>query len=154
ELLSGKVSVRLKASDNFGVKSVYMRLNPAITPDVKPPLASWMTTQPPYEFKIDTSKYADGLYSLDAYAWDDLRNEQAAPRITVGFANQGTLNPVLSGGQPAQPPAPADDPLKETAPPQSKTDESDKTTAQVNNDSQDKNQDKSDNKGQVQNKNP
>jgi LysM repeat protein len=93
--LSGQVDVRLEARDDFGVKYVFLRLNPAITPDVKPPLASWMTNQPPYEFKLDTSKYEDGLYVLDAYTWDAQENEESAPRLTVGFFNH-SLNPTTN----------------------------------------------------------
>jgi LysM repeat protein len=98
--LSGQIKVQLEARDDFGVKYVFLRLNPAITPDVKPALASWMTNQPPYEFSLDTSKYADGLYVLDAYTWDDKENEESAPRLTVGFYNHG-LNPT--GFQPTAP---------------------------------------------------
>lgn len=88
--LSGVAKIRLEAGDNFGVKYVFLNLNSAITPDIKPPLASWMTNRPPYEFSLDTSRFEDGLYVLDAYAWDDMENERNAPRLTIGFFNSST----------------------------------------------------------------
>lgn len=125
--LSGEVTVRLQARDDFGVKYVFMRLNPAITPDAKNALASWMTNRPPYEFKLDTSKYPDALYVLDAYAWDAMENEESAPRLTVGFYNHNVNATPFQGGDgnvttppatptPAPTPAPANTPAPKPTP--------------------------------------
>lgn len=95
QTMGGVAKFRLEAADNFGVKYVFLNLNTAIAPDVKPPVASWMTNRPPYEFSVDTSKFADGLYVLDAYAWDDMENERNALRLTLNFLNHGTKQPVV-----------------------------------------------------------
>ena len=95
ETLSGVTKFRLEAADDFGVKYVFLNLNTAIAPDVKPPVASWMTNRPPYEFSIDTSKYEDGMYVLDAYAWDDMENERNALRLNVSFANHGSVKVAI-----------------------------------------------------------
>ncbi len=87
--LSGTAKLQLSAGSDFGVKYVFLNVNSAIAPDIKPPLASWMTNRPPYEFSLDTSRFKDGLYVLDAYAWDAMDNERLAPRLTVGFYNHG-----------------------------------------------------------------
>ena len=89
--LSGITKFRLEAADDFGVKYVFLNLNTAIAPDIKPPLASWMTNRPPYEFSLDTTKFKDGTYVLDAYAWDDMDNERNALRLTIKLANQTEL---------------------------------------------------------------
>jgi hypothetical protein len=91
--VSGPVTVRLNAKDDFGVKYVFLRLNSAIMPDEKGSLASWMTNRPPYEFTLDTGKFDDGDYIFDAYAWDAQNNEENAPRLSVKFRNHG-MNPT------------------------------------------------------------
>jgi LysM repeat protein len=105
--LSGRANIRLEASDNFGVKYVFLTLNSAITPDKKPVLASWMTNRPPYEFSIDTTRYKDGMYVLDALAFDAADNERNAPRLTVGFFNSAPEAPVApETSAPSETPAP------------------------------------------------
>jgi LysM repeat protein len=99
--LSGTAKIQLSAGSDFGVKYVFLNVNSAITPDVKPPLASWMTNRPPYEFSLDTTRFKDGLYVLDAYAWDAMDNERLAPRLTVGFYNHGLNATTLQNPAPA-----------------------------------------------------
>ena len=113
ENLSGIAKVRLSTGSDFGIKYVFLNVNSAIAPDVKPPLASWMTNRPPYEFSLDTTRFKDGMYVLDAYAWDAMENERLAPRLTVGFFNHG-LNATT---------------LQETAPATSNTNTADTQTA-------------------------
>lgn len=111
--LSGTAKINLSTGSDFGIKYVFFNVNSAITPDIKPPLASWMTNRPPYEFSLDTTRFKDGLYVLDAYAWDAMDNERLAPRLTVGFYNHGLNATTLQDQAPA---APAGDTTKTTAP--------------------------------------
>lgn len=100
--LSGSKRIALETGGDFRIKYMFLNLNSAISPDVKPPLASWMTNRAPYEFSLDTTRYKDGLYVLDAYAWDAMENERNAPRLTIGIFNKST------------PPAPAQSEVTES----------------------------------------
>lgn len=92
--LKGEVNIQLKASDNFGVKYIFVSINPAITPTRKPPLRQYLVNRPPYAFLFDTTKVPDGVYVLDALAWDALENEGKAPTRTFGVLNNA-LNATL-----------------------------------------------------------
>lgn len=102
--LSGLAHIRVQAGDEFGVKYVLFSLNPAITPDAKPTLSSWIINRPPYDFPLDTTRYKDGMYVLDALAFDAADNERNAPRLTVSFVNSVPTAPETSA--PAETPAP------------------------------------------------
>ncbi|HEX8552059.1 MAG TPA: stalk domain-containing protein [Abditibacteriaceae bacterium] len=87
DVLKGVIDIQLKASDNFGVKYIFVSVNPAITPTRKAPLRQWLVNRPPYSFNFDTTKIPDGVYVLDALAWDALENEGHAPTRTFGVLN-------------------------------------------------------------------
>jgi LysM repeat protein len=109
--LSGVANIRVEAGDNFGVKYVFLTVNSAITPDVKPAIASWIINRPPYEVALDTTRFKDGMYVLDALAFDAADNERNAPRLTVGFFNNTPDSPATPDTDP-----PAESPA---APPKS-----------------------------------
>jgi LysM repeat protein len=104
--LSGIANVRVEAGDDFGVKYVFLTVNSAITPDIKPAIASWIINRPPYEVALDTTRFKDGMYVLDALAFDAADNERNAPRLTVGFFNSVPDSPATPDtGAPAESPA-------------------------------------------------
>lgn len=88
----GMVDLQLKALDNFGVRFLIISLNPASTPNRKPPAFSWFLNRPPYSINFDSRKAPDGLYSLRATAFDDLENEGLSPALTIAINNH-TINP-------------------------------------------------------------
>ena len=90
---SGKVDFQVKAVDNFGVKYLIISLNPASTPDRKPPAFSWGLNRPPYSISWDSRKLPDGLYSLRATAFDALENEGNSPAVTIAINNH-SINPT------------------------------------------------------------
>ncbi len=90
---SGKVDFQLKAIDNFGVKYLIISLNPASTPNRKPPAFSWFLNRPPYSISWDSRKLPDGLYSLRATAFDSLENEGNSPALTIAINNH-SINPT------------------------------------------------------------
>lgn len=94
--LKGEVSIQLKASDNFGVKYIFVSINPAITPTRKPPLRQYLVNRPPYAFSFDTTKVPDGIYVLDALAWDALENEGKAPTRTFGVLNNALNSTIMN----------------------------------------------------------
>ena len=89
----GLVDVKLKVSDNFGVKYLMLMLNPAATPDKKPAAFAWFLNRPPYSATFDSRKAPDGLYTLRAVSYDALENEGNAPSINVAIANN-SINPT------------------------------------------------------------
>lgn len=93
DVLNKEVQFRLKASDDFGVKYVFVYLNPADNPDMKPALRSWIVSSPPYEFHLDTRLLPDGMYALSAKAWDALENEGKVPPLLIGISNN-SINPT------------------------------------------------------------
>ncbi len=89
----GLVDVKLKVSDNFGVKYLLLTLNPAATPDKKPAAFAWFLNRPPYSATFDSRKAPDGVYTLRALSYDALENEGSAPSINVTIANN-SINPT------------------------------------------------------------
>ncbi|MDF2440360.1 MAG: iron complex transport system substrate-binding protein [Abditibacteriota bacterium] len=89
----GMVNVELKVVDNFGVKYLFVLLNPSTDPLKKPASASWFLNRPPYTVPFDSRKLPDGLYTLRALAYDALENEGSAPTLQVGIANN-SINPT------------------------------------------------------------
>jgi hypothetical protein len=94
DVLKGEVNLQLKANDDFGVKYIFVAINPAATPTRKPPLRQYLLNRPPYSFPFDTTKVPDGLYVLDALAWDALENEGKAEQRRFGVLNN-PLNATL-----------------------------------------------------------
>ena len=84
---SGDLSLGVNASDNFGVKLLQISLSPSDSPNN--PVASVMMNQPPYRIKVDTigRKLPDGLYVVNAKAFDSLDQQGDAPQITIGIVN-------------------------------------------------------------------
>jgi hypothetical protein len=93
EILRGEVNIQLDALGDFGVKYIFVSINPAATPQRKPALRQYLLNRPPYVFPFDTSKVPDGMYVLDALAWDALEQEGRAPTRTFGVLNN-SLNPT------------------------------------------------------------
>lgn len=91
----GKVNVDLKVFDNFGVKYLFVSLNPSSDPLKKPASASWFLNVPPYTVPFDSRRVPDGLYTLRALAFDALENEGSAPTLQIGIANNA-INPTLA----------------------------------------------------------
>ncbi|HEX8235837.1 MAG TPA: stalk domain-containing protein [Abditibacteriaceae bacterium] len=94
DLLRGDKVFQLEAADNFGIKYVWMSVKSAVTPGK--PLRMSMGNQPPYTFPFDTRSVPDGLYILDALAWDAFENEGKAPPVLFGVANN-TMQPTFIG---------------------------------------------------------
>jgi hypothetical protein len=94
DLLRGDKVFQLEAADNFGIKYVWMSVKSAVTPSK--PLRMSMGNQPPYAFPFDTRSVPDGLYILDALAWDAFENEGKAPPVLFGVANN-TMHPTFIG---------------------------------------------------------
>ena len=83
--LSGQTQIELKALDNFGVKYIIASISPVGDPNKK--TLSWFRNQPPYVLKFDTTKVADGLYKVNAKAYDAKDQEGEAKTLTVGVVN-------------------------------------------------------------------
>lgn len=83
--LSGQTQIELKALDNFGVKYIIASISPLNDPSKKS--LSWFQNQPPYVLKFDTTKVADGLYKVNAKAYDAKDQEGEAKTLTVGVVN-------------------------------------------------------------------
>lgn len=92
DLLRGDVKFRLQASDNFGIKWVFVKVTPAATPN-GPAVRVLFNNRPPYDFDFDTTLVPDGVYSLSATAKDAGENEGRAPATFIAVANR-TLNPT------------------------------------------------------------
>jgi LysM repeat protein len=91
----GIVNIELKVVDNFGVKYLFVFLNPASEPMKKPAKFSWIVNRPPYSIKFDSRKAPDGLYALRATAYDSLENEGHAPTLQVQIGNNA-INPTYN----------------------------------------------------------
>ncbi|CAN5896930.1 hypothetical protein BH11PSE8_BH11PSE8_12530 [soil metagenome] len=75
---SGLASVDVSASDNVGVTRVELRINgTTVATD----------TAAPYQFSWDTSKVANGMNTLVAYAFDAAGNSKASTGVSVNVAN-------------------------------------------------------------------
>lgn len=107
ETLSGTAQVQLQAADNFGVKWIYVSINPttadaekkavAGTAPKQQPLRSWLLNRPPYIVDFDTTKVPDGLYKLTAKAFDSNDQQGDAHSMTVGVVNN-SINATTVGG--------------------------------------------------------
>jgi Copper amine oxidase N-terminal domain len=95
QVLRGAANIQLDALGDFGVKYIFVSINPAATPQRKPALRQYLLNRPPYLFPFDTSKVPDGMYVLDALAWDALEQEGRAPTLTFGVLNN-PINPTWS----------------------------------------------------------
>lgn len=114
DVLKGQTHVILSAANDFGVKYVFVSINPAATPKRKPALRQYFLNRPPYDILFDTTTVPDGMYVLDALAWDALENEGKAPQRTFGILNNGinptwasTLEGMRSSSADSAPAAPA-----------------------------------------------
>ena len=91
DLLRGDKQLQLQASDNFGVKYVWVSIKSTLDPSK--PLKMWMVNRAPFNFNLNSARLPDGLYTLEALAWDALENEGHADKVTFGIANN-TINPT------------------------------------------------------------
>lgn len=87
QILSGKVNFQLQAVDNFGIQYILVSVNPASTPEKKPPSRSWLLNRPPYNFDLDTTLEPDGMYVLQAKAWDSKEQEGQTTPLFFGISN-------------------------------------------------------------------
>ena len=94
ELLHGETKLQLGASDNFGVKYIVITVNPVDQPDRTPALRASLINRAPFEYSLDTTRLPDGVYVLNARAYDMLDNEGSTQRVTFGVTNNG-LNPTV-----------------------------------------------------------
>ena len=94
ELLHGETKLQLGASDNFGVKYIVITVNPIDQPDRTPALRASLINRAPFEYSLDTTRLPDGVYVLNARAYDMLDNEGSTQRVTFGVTNNG-LNPTV-----------------------------------------------------------
>ena len=108
ELLHGETKLQLGASDNFGVKYIVITVNPIDQPDRTPALRASLINRAPFEYSLDTTRLPDGVYVLNARAYDMLENEGSTQRVTFGVTNNGMnptvieqLNEVLAAQKPA-----------------------------------------------------
>lgn len=86
--LSGGVVIKVDASDNKMVSKVELYINGALFA---------IDSEPPYEFYWDTTKYADGTYTLLAKAYDISNNVGVSKQIGVIISNSqyaSTTNPI------------------------------------------------------------
>lgn len=91
DLLRGDKQLQLQASDNFGVKYVWVSIKSTLDPTR--PLKMWMVNRAPFNFTLNSTRLPDGLYTLEALAWDALENEGHADQVTFGIANNA-INPT------------------------------------------------------------
>jgi len=87
DVLRGEVKIQLQAVNKFGIKYIYVALNPAHTPGLKPPMRSWLINRPPYEVLLNTRRLGDGSYVLNATAWDPWDQEGYAPGLPIIIGN-------------------------------------------------------------------
>ena len=86
--ISGVISVSISASDNVGVSKVELYINGNL-------YAS--DSSSPYTFSWDTTKYANGNYTLTATAYDGSGNVGQSATVTVTVLNQqDTIAPKAS----------------------------------------------------------
>jgi len=94
DMLKGSVRLGVQASDDFGVKYVFLSINPSATPDRKPAMKAYLLNRPPYEVVFDSTSVPDGIYVLNALALDALENQGHASQRLFGVQNNG-LNPTM-----------------------------------------------------------
>jgi parallel beta-helix repeat protein len=86
--VSGSITVTASASDNVGVTSVWYQLNGQ---------AIGTTTSSPYAITLNTAQYANGAYTLTAFARDAANNSNSS---SISFTINNTVAP------PTPPPPP------------------------------------------------
>ncbi|MDQ3813885.1 MAG: stalk domain-containing protein [Armatimonadota bacterium] len=112
EVLHGDVKIQLQAVNKFGVKYIYVSLNPANAPAQKPPLRWWLINRPPYEVALNTRRISDGNYVLNATGFDAFEQEGYASLLPITIANllPTPFSPTpprdVNPGVPAAPSAP------------------------------------------------
>ena len=84
--LSGQAQVELETKNSFGVKWIIVKVTPTDKNNASA-ARSWMLGGGQVKFKFDTTKVADGIYTLSAKAWDALEQEGNAPSLTIGVVN-------------------------------------------------------------------
>jgi len=84
--LSGQAEIQLEAKNSFGVKWIIIKVAPTEKSNTSAS-RSWMLGGGATKFKFDTTKVADGLYTVTAKAWDALEQEGNAQTLTVGVVN-------------------------------------------------------------------
>jgi hypothetical protein len=88
--VSGTTTVKVNASDTgTGVACVQLQIDGIVfgTAD----------NASPYNFTVDTSKFANGTHAITAVAWDYANNTATAGPISVNFSNSSPGNPAQSG---------------------------------------------------------
>lgn len=84
--MSGQTQVELETKNSFGVKWILVKVTPVDKSNTSAG-RSWMLGGGQVTFKFDTTKVADGIYTLTAKAWDALDQEGNAPTLTIGVVN-------------------------------------------------------------------
>lgn len=84
--LSGQAEIELEAKSSFGVKYIIVKVAPTEKSNTSAK-RSWITDGKEAKFKFDTTKVADGLYSVTAQVWDTLEQQGQAQTLTVGVVN-------------------------------------------------------------------
>jgi hypothetical protein len=87
---SGTITVSVNATDdNSGVAAVQLQIDGIIF--------GIAATASPYNFTVDTTKFANGVHTLTATAWDFATNSANASPVSVSFSNSNPSNPRVSG---------------------------------------------------------
>jgi hypothetical protein len=87
---TGTITVAVNASDTgSGVAAVQLQVDGV-------PFGIPLTASP-YNFSLNTAKFANGVHSLTASAWDYANNRGDASPVSVTFSNSSAGNPALSG---------------------------------------------------------
>lgn len=91
-VIHGSVTVMVSATDNAGIVKVELYLNGSL-------YATGTTA--PYNFHWDTTQYPDGMYSLEAKAYDPSGNMGQSNTIFVSVSNPSdTVPPTVSINEP------------------------------------------------------
>ncbi len=93
--LSGQTQLELETKNSFGVKWIIVKVAPADKGNTGA-TRSWMLGGGQTKFKFDTTKVADGIYTVSAKAWDALDQEGNAPGLTIGVVNS-SINATTVG---------------------------------------------------------
>lgn len=92
--VSGLTAVNVSATDNVAVARVELRVNGSTVAT---------DTTSPYQFSWDTTKFANGMATVVAYAFDAAGNSAASSNVSVNVANPvvaDTTPPVVSISNP------------------------------------------------------
>src|SRR5204862_625092 len=87
--LAGSINVTAAVSDASAIGGVQLLVDgiPFGPPD----------TGAPYSLPLDTTPFANGAHTLQAYAWDQFFNVGNATPVSVTFSNASPGNPSVSG---------------------------------------------------------